>query len=344
MTPIQPSTLLVKAKEIAKEVQDSCTTTHSILNRITEQGPLHLRQLEDQHQKLGSRFIELLHHSVSRKRVAMACNTATETLTSLKHPFTARKLATLKFGFGECDEMAAAVALKTARVAPCHLVISSPKEWGMNNAFPCNLHAFVLWGVDDDDLTKQINRNHCEILKTIRSLSGGILIDPFLGIVCHTREIETKGKDLLEYSKIWGTDCITRSFYSTPDDCPKEDLIEEDARAVYDLALTLLPQADDPDNKIICQFLGKNMARALEKDDPETIWKSTYKEGCPHLWTQGTKDKIALIAENLTQRGIEFKSSQVKGSEEHALIIKNPDPMVVMGLKRNHPIPEAKQD
>ena len=340
MTPIQPNALLVKAKEILKEVQDSCKTTHSILNRITEQGPLHLLQLEKRYQEVGSRFIEFLGHSVLRKRTAIACDRASVILKDLKHPLSARKLATLKFRIGECDEMSTVVALKTARIAPSHHVVASEKGYVTGSPDFCNLHAFVLWGVDDEELGRQVNKNRGDLEKTIRSLSKGILIDPFLGIACHTCEINTKGKDLLQYAKIWGTSHIPQSYYTTPETCPADDLIQREAQAVYELALKILPEADDPDNVAICRFLGKKMTETLNKDYPEHAWKSTYKGGCTQLWTQGSKEKIDVTAKALKARGIALESRKIVGKEDFAIVLKDPDPMVIMDLKKMAPSPD----
>lgn len=343
---IQPPSSLAKqtdsdlediARQILGQIKQDVTSTQDIIPKwdIPYVSVLNAPLL---YQTFGEKLVKYSQLILQIDKIRKATSLATSRLKDLTYPIASERLAVTKFGVGECDE-----TTTLARIRCClsgqrcfGILVSDAQKYKRNNP---SAHCFVLMGIGVDEFDKSVEKNNNTFIEVIKRLKNGVLLDPFLNLVCSLKELESKGTDLFKYFDNYNIKYINQSFFLDFQDYPIALQIEQDACRIYEeaqkiLQKEVLSQSSDERvfQKIVLNYFAQDIIKELNTICPDQ--RITWKKNCENnlkIWAEGFLEPITQLKDKLEKLGIKFtfkaiapadKNSEIE--EKYAVFLTNP--------------------
>jgi hypothetical protein len=336
--------IIAFVRPILEEIKRTVISSHDIIPEW-ECPQLLPSLIPNYYTKHGEKLLDLINHAIEREENARFTDQASELLSAtekLQHPHTAEIIAISKFGRGECLETGQLLSLK------CNLLGLETLSIGISNnpnARICSEadknHLFILLGLDEESI-EMITKKGVNVLTLLESLKRGVLVDPFLNVLCPLKKIATQGSDFLRYVKLINTLYINEVWEVNGELLKFAPQIEKDSVKIYLLAKKLQSCAQSilplsPRNipryqakKAVMHLLIADILLELKKITIKLNIPLPWKKNseATNFWIKGSQEEIKRIQEQLQKFTISFSFGKVirKSNEksQYAIILENP--------------------
>lgn len=290
------------------------------------------------------RTIRYLRYWVELERIREAYNDASE---NFRLPDEILHFATGKLGKGECGEMSSLTfsqaILRGIPTTGCCASSIVPSKFtklvaGRGGVFSSVfdqefMHAFVILGVDYNEIS--LEANGYDLMKMINQIRQGVLVDPFLNIVCKMTNLQQEGRDWFRYLENFKLKSVVklsgRSGKAIED--PQRFLreIEKIVAPIHVLAKKILQIKERKQSKLpILRFIAQKEAD-VALDHMHRIfpafavrWEKNAKEQLT-IWGEGVESDIQTICIYLQANGIHAKVENNKTTQTSLVCLVESD-------------------
>jgi hypothetical protein len=339
------------ARTVLAEVKKETQCSHDVVSRLEvtylEQTNPTIYNATYYYKKCGERFLRYLRHQLHLEEIRAATQLATEQFKSsgsLQYPNSATSVAIAKAGTGECQEVANAATLKCNLLGLKTLLVMVSNN--SKNPRTSDYHCFILIETkhtEYESVEKKYGNNFIEVLS---HLEHGVLLDPFLNLVCQLKEFRTKGSDLQKYAQTYGLNYIYNTV-EVKDPNPKQSRkLQEEALRVYERTQQILndqeiratihellrnkPISLKGMEKEVLGLLSDDIIAQLQRIYPNSdiAWKRNVQVEAK-IWAEGSSTQITRLHDYLKNLGVILNvklTQKKKGTENvYAGFLENPN-------------------
>lgn len=328
--------------ELRREIQSS----HSIIPRW-DIPQLKVDLAPQLYQQFGEKFLDYVQYQIDRIEIASLVNQASKCLIAknlIQYPTTAEAIARSKFGKGECHEMVSRLALKCNQLGLESIKIGAIANLSAQET--SNNHGFVLLGMKklDAEIFKKKSLN-APFEPILRNFKQGVLVDPFLGILCPLKNLASPGQDFFKYLDLMSVHLVKDFNWIEESDFKNLPQLEKESEMIYQLAKEMQANNASHNKKmlteldfsklqtlnllkdIVLNHLSRDILTELKRIFSQLNITLPLKKNKLNFWIEGSPTEMTQVKGKLQELGITLsikKISQKSTEEKYAGFIEKP--------------------
>lgn len=280
--------------------------------------------------KYGLKFLDFIQYSIQLEQLRSVSDLAIKQVQRervLKYPISSQVIASSSLGFGECHEINSVLTLK------CNLLGINTLMLMVGNQLEKldKGHVIILIGVDEKEYKNAVEQSKGSLIKTLKILRGGFVLDGFLNTFFPIKELATRGADFERYMNANGFQWVAKDMLMNDKSILEVPKMQEEAALIFRAANNILKIGHpihshrSPGIEVLKaaerSFTALGIILELQKifPNPNITWKKNLKGPDIKIWGEGSKEDTEAASEFLQNLGIEMRVGKMKSKPGEAL-------------------------